>query len=90
MRDEDLKVRKALAYCTGWGELLLRLAGDAEPAIRRAVADNEAAPPEVLRVLAADSDSATRSVVAGNANAPAEVLNLNPPFWLGGGDFGGG
>ena len=74
VHDEDFGVRRILAQFTTWAELLERLAGDPEVDVRRSVAHNAAASPEVLRTLAADSDDLTRSYVGGNENTPADVL----------------
>ena len=52
----------------------MALRGDSEDALR----------------LAAHESPRVRAAVARNTAAPLEALSLNPPFWLGGGDFGGG
>ena len=44
--------------------------------IRREVAFNENAPPDVLKTLSTDENRAVRLVIVYNKNAPPDVLNI--------------
>jgi hypothetical protein len=71
----DLDVVTSAARCQSLSEdLATRLAADARPEVRRAVAANEHTPPEVLLRLLPDPDPQVMNLLAGNPAMPPEVL----------------
>lgn len=76
VEDRALTVRREVAYQTGWGLLLGRLAQDPKADVRAAAAANPRTPALVLESLASDPHDRVRGAVAGNPSTPAEALRV--------------
>lgn len=91
-RDGAVRVRMAVAEQTRQRDLLVELAGDGHPAVRRQVGRNPGAPEAVLLALAGDPEPGVRLAVAQNSETPAAALarlleRPGAPDWLSAADI---
>lgn len=73
--DEAVEARLEAVWGTIHADVLLKLAKDAEPRVRAAVASRALTPVDAMTLLARDRDEDVRYAVAGSSNAPDEALS---------------
>lgn len=73
--DEAVEARLQAVWHTMHSDVLLKLAKDADPRVRAAVADRVFTPVDAMKSLARDRHEDVRYAVAGASNAPDEALS---------------
>jgi hypothetical protein len=74
--NDDVARKARAAALMDLGAIHGRMAGDADPEVRRAIAGSRNAQPQTLIGLIGDDDEGVRAALAGSAVAPPEVFIL--------------